>query len=114
VTFVDVEQSEYLECRDKGGCIASIRLGEREGRWFFALGHQQRGGDCWGAGGPLGFSPGGPSADRHYPDRDAALTAAIIHARERWAGREREMAPQFAWLDTLHTEQPDLFRGSDQ
>lgn len=118
--FVHVEQSEYLECRDKGGCIASIRLGEHEGRWFFAVSHQQRSGDCWGSGGPLGFTPGHASEDRHSPSRDAALTAAIDHARTWWAGREREMADQFAWLETLahperreQPEQQDLFPGEN-
>lgn len=107
MTFVRVPQTEILECRERNRELASIRLGEHEGRWFFALSHQQYGGDCWGSGGPLGFSEGYPRRD--FASRDEALAGAIAHARDRWAGREREMAPHFAWLDTLIPEQRDLF-----
>lgn len=106
MTFIHVDQVERLAVRDKVGELASISLGTHEGSWIFALSHQQRGGDCWGTGGPLGFTPG---RENPFPSRDAAVEAAIAKARTRWAGREREMAPQFAWLDTLITEQPDLF-----
>ena len=105
--FVHVEQREFLDLRDGRGELASIRLGEHEGRWFFALSHQQRGGDIWGSAGPLGFTEGRERRD--FASRDEALSAAIAHAREKWAGREAEMAPHLAWLDTLIPAQPDLF-----
>lgn len=105
--FIGVEQKEFLELTSKRGRLAYIRLGDHDGRWFFALGHQQFTGDHWGSGGPLGFTQGRPRRD--FDTRDDALTAAIAHARDRWSGREREMAEHFAWLDTLIPEQPDLF-----
>lgn len=105
--FIHVEQREFLDLREKGFEQASIRLGEHAGRWFFALSHQQRGGDFWGSSSPLGISDGRPRRD--YPTRDAALAGAISHARSRWAGRERDMAAHFAWLDRLVPIQPDLF-----
>lgn len=104
--YVRVEQSERLALTDKLGELARISLGEHEGRWFFSLGHQQRTGDMWGSGGPLGYHR---DRDTGFPDRDAALAGAIEHARKWWSGREAEMAPHFAWLDTLIPEQPDLF-----
>lgn len=107
MTFVQVPQTEVLECKDGRHVQASIRLGVHEGRWFFALSHQQRGGDFWGSSAPLGFSDGYPCRD--FASRDEALAGAIAHARDRWAGREWEMAPHFAWLDTLIPEQRDLF-----
>lgn len=111
MTFIHVDQVERLAVRDKVGDLASISLGTHEGSWIFALSHQQRGGDCWGTGSPVGFTPG---RENLFPSRDAAVTAAIAKARTWWAGREREMAPQFAWLDTLNTEQPDLFSTPQQ
>lgn len=105
--FIHVDQAEFLDLREGRTELASIRLGEHGGRWLFALNHQQRGGDFWGSSGPLGFTEGRPRRD--FPTRDAALAGAIAHARNRWAGREREMAPHFAWLDRLIPVQPDLF-----
>lgn len=107
MTFVHVPQTEILECKDGRRELASIRLGDLEGRWLFALSYQQYGGDFCGAGEPLGFSEGWPVRD--FASRDEALAGAIAHARDRWAGRQREMAPHFAWLDTLIPEQRDLF-----
>lgn len=100
-------QRAYHHLKDKGGIIASIALREGVGLWFFELCHQQRGGDCWGS-----F---GLQSRESFASEDAALAGAIAYARARWAGREAEMAPHFAWLDTLVPEQPDLFSsGADQ
>lgn len=105
MTYIRVEQSERLALRDKVGEIAVIALGHHEGRWFFALSHQQRTGDMWGSFGGIGFREGEPGA----ASRDEALSAAIACARVRWANRQREMAAHIAWLDTLIPEQRDLF-----
>lgn len=97
-------QRAFHSLRDKGGFIATIALSETDGQWFFAIGHQQRGGDCWGSWGLNNRKPFASEAD--------ALAGAVAHARNRWTGRERDMADHFAWLDTLIPEQPDLFTGA--
>lgn len=112
MTFVRIEQSEFLALKPGRVELASIRLGQHAGRWLFALSHQQLGGDHWGSSGPLGFTEG--REPRDFASRDEALAGAIAHARGRWAGREREMAEQFAWLDTLIPDQPDLFSALSQ
>jgi hypothetical protein len=106
--FVAARVAECLELRDKHGRLADIRVGAIDGRWFHALSFQQRGGDCWGAASPLGYSTIQPEP-RGVDTQTEALAAAIAEARRRWAGREREMAPHFAWLDTLIPDQLDLF-----
>ncbi|GEM_PF-7037954 len=96
--LVRVALSERLELRDTRGLLVEILLGHDAGRWVHRVNHQQRSGDMWGSFGDPGF------LEDHTPtftDRDAALAGAIAHAREKWAGREREMAPHFAWLTTL-------------
>ncbi|MNV84283.1 hypothetical protein D3C71_1781450 [compost metagenome] len=105
MTYIRVAQTERLALRDKVGELAVIALGHHEGRWFFALSHQQRTGDMWGSFGGIGYQKGEPRA----ASRDEALAAAIALARQRWAKRTREMAAHIAWLDTLIPEQPDLF-----
>lgn len=105
MSYIRVEQSERLALRDKVGEIAVIALGQQNGRWFFALSHQQRTGDMWGSFGGIGCHEGDPGAG----SRDEALSAAIAHARQRWASRTREMAAHIAWLDTLIPDQRDLF-----
>lgn len=105
MTYVRVEQSERLALRDKVGEIAVIALGQHDGRWFFALSHQQRTGDMWGSFSGIGCREDEPGA----ASRDEALSAAIALARIRWAKRTREMAAHIAWLDTLIPEQRDLF-----
>lgn len=104
--YVRVAVSERLTLRDKRGELAGIALGHHDGFWVYRVDHQQFTGDMWGSGGPLSLHKGRTET---FPDRDAALAGAIAHARQRWAGREREMAPHFAWLDTLVPAQPDLF-----
>lgn len=104
--YIRVVQAERLEKRDRGGVIAEIALGHHEGQWVFATGFQQRGGDCWGSGGPLGLLPGRTTT---FATRDEALAGAIAHLRHRWAGREKWLAEQLAWLDTLNPAQLDLF-----
>ena len=105
-TFTHVETSEFFDLRAGHTELASIRLGEHEGRWFFALNHQQRGGDCWGSAGPLGFTEGRERRD--HDSRDDALNAVIARLRSRLTDG-KGMAPHLAWLDTLIPAQPDLF-----
>lgn len=101
--------TETLTLTDRGRDAAKIVLGEHEGRWFFALSFQQRGGDNWGHAEPWNPSR---EPDRGFASRSDALAGVIANARQEWAGREAEFAVQLAWLRTIEADpQADLFGG---
>lgn len=104
--FIRVEAVETLDHKGKNG-TAEIRFGRVNGEWIFATGYAQRGGDCLGSGGPLGFTHG--RTPESYATRDAALLAAMAQLRKTFDKRPVEMASQCQWLASLRPAQLDLF-----
>lgn len=124
MTFVRVPQTEILwhpieptethvlpsNKRGAWRNLAEIRLGQHEGRWFFANSFYLLTGDITGQSAPLGFWSDWPAEYRAgLPDRHTALQRAIDRMRSHMAARSKDFAGHLAWLDTLIPEQRDLF-----
>lgn len=107
--FRHVEPVEAFTLPQKGNVnpLVEIRLGQMDGGWVWSVGAMH---SIGGFSGPLGNSVEYPRP--LDPSRDAALKAAITHARTQLDRADLKTAAHLAWLDQLERDQliqGDLF-----
>ena len=80
---------------------AEIKLGRKDGAWFFGIDYNLPGGE----GG------GGPCADGPHEKREDAILAGAQYLRRRIGDRLSIASLHTAWLDEIEAglKQPDLF-----
>lgn len=99
--------------RSKGADTAYITLADMGTHWISATGFQIWGGDFWGSSSPLMDLEPTPFSTCRAPSRQVAIELASVDLRKRLAARadegDRDAKAIMAWLDTLITDQLDLF-----